>query len=59
MERLLTEIDIHCFKANQIFSNFIKEIHKVHRFAMGLGISIHEVPEYIEQKKKRITVVAN
>jgi hypothetical protein len=54
MEKLLTEIDIHCFKENQTFSNFVKEIHQVHRFAMGLGISIHQVPEYIEQKKKEL-----
>jgi hypothetical protein len=29
MERLLTEIDIHSFKTNQTFSNFVKEIHEI------------------------------
>jgi hypothetical protein len=27
MESLLKEIDIHCFKTNQTFSDFVKEIH--------------------------------
>jgi len=54
MERLLTEIDIHSFKTNQTFSNFVKEIHEIHRFAMGLGISIHQVYDYIEDKKKEL-----
>ena len=34
MERLLTEIDIHSFKTNQTFSDFVKEIHEIHRFAL-------------------------
>ena len=38
MERLLTEIDIHSFRTNQTFSNFVKEIHEIHRFVSGLGI---------------------
>jgi hypothetical protein len=37
MERLLKEIDIHSFKTNQTFSNFVKEIHEIHRFASGLN----------------------
>ena len=54
MERLLIEIDIHTFKTNQTFSNFVKEIHEVHRFASRLGISIHQVYEHVEQKKKEL-----
>ncbi|WP_458719127.1 hypothetical protein [Candidatus Nitrosocosmicus sp. R] len=54
MERLLTEIDIHCFKTNQTFSSFVKEIHEIHRFARGLGISIHQVYDYVEDKKKEL-----
>jgi hypothetical protein len=54
MERLLTEIDIHSFKTNQTFSNFVKEIHEIHLFASGLGISIHEVYDYVEHKKKEL-----
>ena len=54
MERLLTEIDIHSFKTNQTFSNFVKQIHEIHRFASGLGISIHQVYDYVEQKKKEL-----
>ena len=54
MERLLAEINIHSFKTNQTFSNFVKEIHEIHRFAMGLGISIHQVYDYIEDKKKEL-----
>ena len=54
MERLLTEIDIHSFKTNQTFSDFVKEIHEIHRFASGLGISIHEVYDYVEHKKKEL-----
>jgi hypothetical protein len=27
MEGLLKEIDIHCIKTNQTFSDFVKEIH--------------------------------
>ena len=54
MERLLTEIDIHSFKTNQTFSNFIKEIHEIHRFASGHGISIHQVDVYVEGKKKEL-----
>ena len=54
MERLLTEIDIHSFKTNQTFSNFVKEIHEIHRFARGLGISIHQVYDYVEHKKKEL-----
>ena len=50
MERLLKEIDIHSFKTNQTFSNFVKEIHEIHRFASGLGISIHRVYDYVEHK---------
>jgi hypothetical protein len=52
MERLLTEIDIHCFKTNQSFSDFVKKVHEIHRFALGLRISIHQVYDYVEQKKK-------
>ncbi len=54
MERLLTDIDIHSFKTNQTFSNFVKEIHEIHRFARGLGISIHQVYDYVEHKKKEL-----
>jgi len=54
MERLLMDIDIHSFKTNQTFSNFVKEIHEIHRFASGLGISIHQVHDYVEQKKKEL-----
>ena len=54
MERLLTDIDIHSFKTNQTFSNFIKEIHEIHRFASGHGISIHQVDVYVEGKKKEL-----
>lgn len=54
MERLLVEIDIHSFKTNQTFSDFVKKIHEIHRFASGLGISIHQVNEYVEQKKKEL-----
>ena len=54
MERLLTDIDIHSFKINQTFSNFVKEIHEIHRFARGLGISIHQVWDYVEDKKKEL-----
>jgi len=54
MERLLADIDIHSFKTNQTFSNFVKEIHEIHRFASGLGISIHQVYDYVEHKKKEL-----
>lgn len=54
MERLLTDIDIHSFKTNQSFSDFVKEIHEIHRFALGLGISIHQVYDHVEQKKKEL-----
>ena len=54
MERLLMDIDIHSFKTNQTFSNFIKEIHEIHRFASGHGISIHQVDVYVEGKKKEL-----
>jgi hypothetical protein len=54
MERLLPDIDIHSFKINQTFSNFVKEIHEIHRFASGLGISIHQVHDYVEDKKKEL-----
>ena len=54
MERLLKEIDIHSFKTNQTFSDFVKEIHEIHRFASGLGISIHQVYDYVEHKKKEL-----
>src|SRR6187200_2572148 len=30
MERLLMDIDIHCFKTNQTFSDFVKQIHEIH-----------------------------
>jgi hypothetical protein len=54
MERLLEDIDIHSFKTNQPFSNFLEEIHEIRRFASQLGISIHQVHEYIEVKKKEL-----
>ena len=54
MERLLTDIDIHSFETNQTFSDFVKEIHEIHRFVSGLGISIHQVYDYVEQKKKEL-----
>ena len=54
MERLLAEIDIHSFKTNQTFSDFVNQIHEIHRFASGLGISIHQVPDYVEDKKKEL-----
>jgi len=54
MERLLEDIDIHSFKTNQPFSNFLEELHDIHRFASQLGISIHQVHEYIEVKKKEL-----
>lgn len=54
MERLLTKIDNHSFKTDQTFSNFVKEVHEVHNFAIGLGISIHQVHDYVEHKKKEL-----
>ena len=54
MERLLKEIDIHFFKTNQTFSDFVKQIHEIHRFASGLGISIHQVYDYVEYRKKEL-----
>lgn len=54
MESLLMEIDIHSFKTNQTFSDFVKEIHEIHKFASGLGISIHQVYDYVEHKKKEL-----
>jgi len=54
MERFLTEIEIHSFKKDQTFSNFIQEIDEVHRFASRLGISIHQVYGYVEDKKKEL-----
>jgi hypothetical protein len=54
MERLLKEIDIHSFKTNQTFSNFVKEIHEIHIFASGHGISIHQVYDYVKHKKKEL-----
>ncbi|MDF0680681.1 MAG: hypothetical protein P0116_06925 [Candidatus Nitrosocosmicus sp.] len=54
MERLLTDIDIHSFKTNQTFSNFVRQIHEIHRFASGLGISIHQVYDYVEQKNEEL-----
>ena len=54
MERLLMDIDIHCFKTNQTFSDFVKQIHEIHRFASRLGISIHQVNDYVEDKKKEL-----
>ncbi|CAN5825199.1 hypothetical protein BH23THE1_BH23THE1_00560 [soil metagenome] len=54
MESLLKEIDIHSFKTNQTFSDFVKEIHEVHTFASGHGISIHQVYDYVEHQKKEL-----
>ena len=54
MERLLMDIDVHSFKTNQTFSDFVNKIHEIHRFASGLGISIHQVDEYVEDKKKEL-----
>jgi hypothetical protein len=54
MEKLLHEIDIHSFKTGQTFSDFVKEIHEIHRFASGLGISIHQIYDYVENKKKEL-----
>jgi hypothetical protein len=59
MERLLMDIEIHTFKRDQTFLNFIKQIHEIHRFASGLGISIHQVPEYVEDKKKELRTLQN
>jgi len=46
------DIDIHSFKTNQTFSDFVNKIHEIHRFASGHGISIHQVDAYVEDKKK-------
>ena len=54
MERLLMDIDVHSFKTNQTFSDFVNKIHEIHRFASGLGISIHQVYDYIEDKKREL-----
>jgi DNA repair ATPase RecN len=54
MESLLKEIDTHSFKTNQTFSDVVKEIHEIHRFASGHGISIHQVYDYVEHKKKEL-----
>ncbi|HKO66008.1 MAG TPA: hypothetical protein VJU13_12460 [Candidatus Nitrosocosmicus sp.] len=54
MKRLLMDIDIHSFKTNQTFLDFVNEIHEIHRFASGHGISIHQVDVYIEDKKKEL-----
>jgi hypothetical protein len=59
MESLLKEIDIHCFKTNQTFPDFVKEIHELHRFASEHGISIHQDYDYVETSEKRITNFAN
>lgn len=54
MERLLQDIDIHSFKTNQSFSDFVKKIHEISRFASQLGISIHQVDDHIEHKREEI-----
>jgi len=54
MEKLLHEIDIHSFKTGQTFSDFVKEIHEIYKFASGLGISIHQVDDFVENKKKEL-----
>jgi len=59
MDRLLREIDVHSFKTNQTFHDFVMQIHEVHGFARRLGISIHQVPEYIADKKKEIQTLEN
>ena len=48
------DIDIHSFKTNQTFSDFVNKIHEIHRFASGHGISIHQVDAYVEDKNKEL-----
>src|SRR5690242_5511526 len=59
IEKLLEEIDIHSFKTNQTFHDFVMKIHEIHKFASMLGISIHEVPDYVNQKKGEIQTMEN
>jgi len=54
MEGMLKEIDIHSFKTNQPFLDFVKEIHEIHRFASGLGISVHQVYDCVEERKREL-----
>ncbi len=54
MESLLKEIDIHSFRTDQTFSDFVKEIHEIHRFASALGISIHQVHDYVKHQKEKL-----
>jgi len=52
MERLLMDIDIHSFKTNQTFSNFVKEIHEIHRFASGLEFLFTKSMIMLNKRKK-------
>lgn len=47
MEKLLKIMEIHCFKTEQDFHDFIVGVEAMEDFVTGFGYSIREIPKYI------------
>lgn len=51
MEKLLKDLEIYCFETEQDFHDFIGIVEKINEFEMDFDISIHQIPDYLEQKR--------
>lgn len=59
LERLMLQIESHCFKTNQNIHDFVVEVDVNFKFASELGISINEVSDLIKHKKKELQTLEN
>ena len=54
MEPLLEDIETHCFRGGLDINQFVSKIREVSKLVDNLGISISEIPSYINQKNEEI-----
>ena len=59
LERLMLQIESHCFKTNQNIHDFVVGMDENFKFASELGISINEVSDLIKHKKQELQALEN
>ncbi len=59
LERLMLQIESHCFKTNQNIHDFVVGVDENFKFASELGISINEVSDLIKHKKQELQALEN
>ncbi len=59
LERLMLQIESHCFKTNRNIHDFVVGVDENFKFASELGISINEVSDLIKHEKKGLKTREN